>query len=64
MAYHVTYEPINRIAGVEPKTVIFETAAEAWKAVDGLMRSDERVTIKENGLPIGWEQLRDLAAKD
>jgi hypothetical protein len=46
MPYKVTFEPLNRISGVKPTTVEIETAAEAWKTVDGLQRSDEKVTIR------------------
>ena len=30
MPYEITYQPLNRIRGVEPKTVTYNTAAEAW----------------------------------
>jgi hypothetical protein len=49
---------------VGPKTVEIETAADAWKTVDGLQRSDEKVTIKDPwGQDIGWQELRDQALK-
>lgn len=66
MPYKVTYEPQNRIAGVKAKTIETETAAEAWRAVDGLMRSDEKVTMivsPHNG-EIGWQEMEQLAAKE
>jgi hypothetical protein len=40
MPYKITYEPLNRIRGVTPKTFERETATEAWKEVDGLTRSE------------------------
>jgi hypothetical protein len=38
MPYKITFEPLNRIAGVKPTTVEIETAAKAWMEV----ASDER----------------------
>lgn len=65
MPYKITYEPLNRIVGVTPKTVEKETAAEAWKLVDGLMHSDERVTIiGPRGLKIGWQELKEIASRE
>lgn len=65
MPYKVTFEPLNRIAGVKPKTVEIETAAEAWMEVYGLMKSDERVTIVDpHGRTIGWQELKEIAAKE
>jgi hypothetical protein len=62
MPYKVTFEPLNRISGVRPKTVEIETAAAAWKQVDGLMHSDERVTIVDPiGLEIDWQELKRRA---
>lgn len=63
MPYEITFEPLNPIRGVTPKTVTKETAKEAWKLVDGLMRSDERVTAINPG-QMGWEELRMLAEKE
>ena len=62
MPYTITFEPLNRIQGVKPTTVVKETAKEAWKTVDALMRSDERVTI--NGGMMGWQELRMLAEQE
>jgi hypothetical protein len=57
MPYKIT---LNRIVTVE-----IETAAEAWKLVDGLMHSDERVTIVHpDGYEIGWPELQKIASKD
>ena len=65
MSYKITYEPLNRIAGVEPKTVTEETASSAWDLVDKLHRSDEKTTIRNSsGRVIGWQELRDLAVKE
>ncbi|MDG4854078.1 MULTISPECIES: hypothetical protein [unclassified Mesorhizobium] len=61
MAFKITYEPLNRIAGVQPQMVEKESAREAWIAVDALMKSDERVTISEDGHSITWQELRDRA---
>jgi hypothetical protein len=64
MPYKVTFEPLNRIRGVKPKTVEIETAIDAWKTVDGLQRSDEKVLIVHpSGRQIGWQELRDEALK-
>lgn len=65
MPYQITYQPLNRIPGVKPKTVTIETAAEAWTTVQQLEASDEQVTITgSSGHPIGKFELRDLAAKE
>lgn len=63
MTFKITYEPLNRIDGVKPKTVEIETAHDAWVQVNGLMQSDERVTISENGRAITWQELRDRATE-
>jgi hypothetical protein len=65
LPYSITYEPINRIAGVKAKTVTVETAAEAWLLVDSLQRSDEKAVVKDAaGRDMQWAELRDLAAKE
>ena len=65
MPYKVTFEPLNRIAGVKPTTVDIETAAKAWMEVHGLMASDEKVTIIDpHGRVIGWQELKEIAAKE
>lgn len=65
MPFRITFEPLNRIAGVKPKTVAFETAAKAWIEVQSLMASDEKVTIVDtHGHPIDWQELKELAAKE
>jgi hypothetical protein len=65
MPYTITYEPLNRIPGVKPKTVTKDTAAEAWALVDALHRSDEKTEIRgPHGHSIGWEELRRLAAEE
>ncbi|MER8810437.1 hypothetical protein [Mesorhizobium australicum] len=61
MTFKITHEPLNRIPGVKPRTVEKVSAQDAWIAVDGLMRSDERVIIFKNGRPISWQELRDKA---
>ncbi|TIO86084.1 hypothetical protein [Mesorhizobium sp. WSM3879] len=61
MSFKITYEPLNRIAGVQPQMVEKESARDAWIAVDALMKSDERVTISEDGQSITWQELRDRA---
>lgn len=61
MGFKITFEPLNRIRGVKPTTVEIDTADKAWLEVHGLMASDERVTITEDGHPISWEKLRDRA---
>jgi hypothetical protein len=64
-SYRITYEPLNRIAGVKAKTVVFETAGKAWIEVYGLMASDEKVTIVgPRGRTIEWQELKELAAKE
>jgi hypothetical protein len=65
MAFHITFEPINRIQGVKPRTVTKETAAEAWAEVQGLQASDERTSVKDDsGRHVEDWQLRELAAKE
>jgi hypothetical protein len=65
MAYKVTFEPLNRIRGVTPTTVEIATASEAWKEVDGLMMSDEKVKIiGPQGIEISWEELKAAADKE
>ena len=61
VSFKITYEPLNRIAGVGPKTVEIDSVEGAWLEVHGLMNSDERVTITENGSTISWQELRDRA---
>lgn len=61
MSFKISYEPLNHITGVGPKTVEIESVEKAWFEVHGLMNSDERVTISENGHAISWEALRDRA---
>ena len=65
MPYKITFEPRNRIAGVKAKTVEIENAAKAWIEVQGLMYSDERVTIVDpHGHTIEWQELKEIAAKE
>ena len=65
MPYKITFEPLNRIDGGKPATVLKQTAAEAWKEVYGLMRSDEKVKIVDlNGFEIDWQQLKFLAERE
>lgn len=63
MAYKITYEPLHRIRGVEPKTVIVETATEACKLAERPVRSDERVTVNDGAISLSHlEQLADEEA--
>ncbi len=65
MPYKITFEPLNPIAGVKPTTVEIKTAAEAWREVDGLLRSDERVKIVDpHGVEIGSQELKEIAEKE
>jgi hypothetical protein len=65
MPYRITFEPLNRIAGVQPNTAEIESAAEAWKLVDDLMHSDEKVTIVDpHGVEIRWQELKEIAEKE
>jgi len=65
MAYHVTFEPRNRIQGVKPSTAVMETAAEAWAEVQMLEASDEKAEVRDDaGRVIERYELRDLAAKE
>lgn len=65
MAYRITFEPLNPIAGVKPTTVEIKSAVKAWDEVGRLMRSDERVTIvNPHGDEIGWQELKKLADKE
>ena len=65
MAYHITFEPMNRIPGVQPKTVQIEGAAKAWAEVQALMASDEKVRITINGTSdISWQELKLLAERE
>ena len=65
MPFHITFEPLNRIPGVKPKTVMKETAAEAWASAQGLRASDEHVTVRNDAGRVieDWE-LQELAAKE
>jgi hypothetical protein len=50
---------------VKPTTVEIKTAAEAWKEVDSLMHSDEKVKIVDpHGLEIEWQELKKIAEKE
>lgn len=65
MPYSITYEPLNRIRGVKPKTVTCETAAETLRLVNGLQMSDEKVVIRNpQGSEIGYEELKFLAEQE
>ena len=65
MPYTITYQPINRIAGVTPGTATRDTAASAWMLVQQLHASDEKTEIKDPaGCAISWEELRDRAARE
>jgi hypothetical protein len=65
MPFKITYEPLNKIVGVKPKTVEKSSASEAWILVQGLQASDERVTIMgPNGRSIRWQDLKELASKE
>jgi hypothetical protein len=61
MPFIITYEPLISIRGVKPKTVVKESAKEAWNLVDALMRSDERVTLR--GDTSSWQELKMLAER-
>ena len=65
MPYSIIYEPLNRIAGVKPKTFTRNTAVEAWAEVQMLNASDEKTEIKdESGNVISWQELRARALKE
>jgi hypothetical protein len=64
MAYQLTYQPLNRIAGVSPRTVGCATAAEAWTLYQQLTASDERVEIKTDGRHMGSGELQLLAERE
>jgi hypothetical protein len=49
MSYSITFEPLNRIAGVKPQIVSIGTAAGAWAEVQMLQASDARVEIRDPG---------------
>jgi hypothetical protein len=57
----ITHEPLISIRGVKPKTVVKESAKEAWHLVDALMRSDEQVTL--SGDASSWQELQMLAER-
>lgn len=62
MPFKITCSPINRISGVKQKTVVFETAAEAWAECQCLMASDEKVSITlDGGAEIEWQELKAMA---
>ena len=62
MAFQVTFEPRNRIAGVKPKTVSIETAVDALALVLNLERSDEKASVKtDTGRHIEQWELREMA---
>ena len=64
MRYRITYQPMNRIQGVTMRTVTYDSAVAAWKLVDGLMRSDEKVEIECGGEPLDWQELRRQAEEE
>lgn len=64
MSFKITFEPLDNIASVKPTTFEIETAAKAWLEAEWLMKSDERVTICEDGHTISWEELRDRASRE
>ncbi|KQU96448.1 hypothetical protein [Devosia sp. Root105] len=63
MPFSFVYQPLNRIAGVHPKTAEFETATKCLKAIDDFEHSDERVSdIRDaSGRLIGKRELTLLA---
>lgn len=63
MPFRITYEPMNRIRGVQPSSAEFATAYDAWMAVDGLQMSDENVTsiTTPDGRIISPQELKALA---
>ena len=64
MAFTITFEPINRIAGTQPGSAQFDSAKDAWREVEGLIRSDEKVTIQQDGHVISSQHLKELAARE
>ncbi|MBB6250113.1 hypothetical protein [Nitrospirillum iridis] len=65
MPYTITFQPLYLTAGVTPKSVTKNTAAEAWTLVQQLHASDEKTEIKDSlGHPIEWQELRILAEKE
>lgn len=63
VTYTITYEPRNRIKGVEPRKEAKATAAEALRLVEDLERSDEKATVQDStGRTIERWELRELAA--
>ena len=65
MSYKITFEPLNRISGVKPRTVELATASEAWVQAQGLMASDEKVRVlAPEGYEIGWQELKALADEE
>ena len=51
MGFKIIYEPLNRTAGVEPKSVEIDAVEKAWLEVHGLMNSDERAQFRRTGGP-------------
>ena len=65
MPYTITFEPLNPIKGVKPKSVEFATASEAWAQAQGLMASDEKATVlAPGGYEIGLQELKMLANEE
>ena len=65
MIYTITFQPLNPISGVKPKTVTKDSATAAWAEVQMLQASDEKAEIKDrSGRDISWQELRDLAAQE
>lgn len=65
MTYKITFQPINKIDGVKPKTIEEKSAKDAWKLVYGLMQSDECVEIiAPSGWHMDWKELKRIASEE
>jgi hypothetical protein len=57
--YEIKFGAKNRVAQLQGKIVVRETAIEAWAVVQHLSESDEVPSITDpSGEDIGWHELR------
>lgn len=63
MKIEVTFKPRSKIQGVKATTIEFESPAEAWTEVQGLIASDEEVIVLIDGIEALPSTLRELAGR-
>jgi hypothetical protein len=63
--YQITFSPTNPTVAVQGKTVVRETAVEAWALVQHIFEGLEGPAITDpSGERIGWRELRARATKE